>query len=199
MIWRLLQAAALTLFPVAVPAADDITMVPPAAASKAEGLDAWSRIYEVTSHPRCSNCHTGPSDRPMWSGAHYGVKARPHGMNIRAGASRIGAETLPCATCHGLQNGDAPHSPPGTPVGWMLAPVEADWFGQSSKTICEQVRDPARNGGRTVNEVAQHLGHDLILRWAWSPGPGREPAPYSLQEHIDDLLVWGVAGAPCPE
>lgn len=196
---RLILAAMMAVFPVAAIAAEDIKINPPALATEAEGLDAWSRIYEVTSHPRCSNCHTGPSDRPMWSGANYGPKPRVHAMNIRAGQSRIGAETLPCATCHGVQNGDVPHSPPGTPVGWMLAPVEAHWFGQSSNTICQQLRDPERNGGRTLNEVAQHLGHDLILRWAWAPGPGREPAPYSLQEHVDDLLVWGVAGAPCPE
>ena len=196
---RGLILALMMIFPATGFAAGDISYDPPASASEAEGLEAWSRIYEVTSHPRCSNCHTGPSDRPMWSGANYGPKPRVHGMNIRAGESRIGAETLPCSTCHGLQNGDVPHSPPGTPVGWMLAPVEAYWFGQSSLTICEQLRDPERNGGRTLNEVAQHLGHDLILRWAWAPGPGREPAPYSLQEHIDDLLIWGVAGAPCPK
>ncbi len=196
---RLILVALLAIFPAATHAADDTEINPPASATEAEGLDAWSRIYEVTSHPRCANCHTGPSDRPMWSGANYGPKPRPHGMNIRAGGSRIGAGTLPCATCPGGQNGDVPHSPPGTPVGWMLAPVEAHWFGQPSRTICEQLRDPERNGGRTLNEVAQHLGHDLILRWAWAPGPGREAAPYSLQEHIDDLLIWGVAGAPCPQ
>ena len=196
---RLILAFALAALPAAVFAAQDIKIDPPASATEAEGLEAWSRIYQVTSHPRCSNCHTGPSDRPMWSGPSYGAEPQVHGMNIRAGASRIGAETLPCATCHGPQNGPVPHSPPGTEVGWMLAPVEAHWFGQSSRMICEQLRDPERNGGRTLNEVAEHLGHDLILRWAWAPGPGREPAPYSLQEHVDDLLIWGVAGAPCPD
>lgn len=195
---RTLILAVFAAFPAAALAAGDITYNAPASATEAEGLDAWERIYQVTTHPRCANCHTGPSDRPMWSGAHYGDRPRPHGMNVRAGASRIGAETLPCSSCHGPQNGAALHSPPGNASGWMLAPVEAHWFGQTSNTICEQLRDPERNGGRTLNEVAQHLGHDLILRWAWAPGPGRQPAPYSLQEHVDDLLVWGVAGAPCP-
>lgn len=32
---------------------------------------------------------------------------------------------------------------------------------------------------------------------AWSPGGGGEPAPYSLQEHVNDILAWGVAGMPC--
>jgi len=47
--------------------------------------------------------------------------------------------------------------------------------------------------------LASHLDHDLILHWAWNPGGGREPAPYSLQEHVNDILIWGVAGMPCRE
>ena len=83
-------------------------------------------------------------------------------------------------------------------MAWALAPPEAHWFGRTSSQICEQLRDPELNGNRTMVELAEHLDHDLILHWAWNPGGGREPAPYSLQEHIDDLLAWGVAGFPCP-
>ncbi len=126
---RALIIAAFAAFPAVVFAAGDIVIDPPALATEAEGLEAWGRIYKVTSHPRCSNCHTVPSDRPTWSGPHYGDKPRPHGMNICAGDSRIGAETKPCSFCHGPQNGAALHSPPGNAAGWMLAPVEAHWFG----------------------------------------------------------------------
>ena len=169
-----------------------------------EGLEAWSRIFEVTSHPRCSNCHTGESDRPMWSGPSYG-KPREHGMNIQAGESRMGIETLQCATCHTTKdenwdNANAmAHAAPRVATAWALAPVEAHWFGQSSEDICAQLRDPDLNGGRDILALAEHLDHDLILHWAWEPGGGREPAPYSLQEHVDDILVWGVAGMPCPQ
>lgn len=169
-----------------------------------QGLQAWSRIYEVTSHPRCANCHTGPSDRPMWSGPSYG-QTRPHGMNIQAGDSRMGAEFLPCATCHSIKDTDwdnanaMPHAAPRVAMNWALAPVEAHWFGRSSEEICAQLRDPQLNGGRDTLAIAEHLDHDLILHWAWSPGGGREPAPYSLQEHVNDILEWGVAGMPCPQ
>ena len=175
-----------------------IAPAPAGSVSLEEGLEAWDRVYEVTSHPRCSNCHVGPSERPMWSGPTYG-KARVHGMNIQAGESRIGAETIQCSTCHAYREGsnDTPHGAPQVAMNWQLAPVEADWFGKTSEEICTQLRDPTRNGGRTMVELAEHLNHDLILHWAWSPGCGREAAPYSLQEHIDDLLVWGVAGFPC--
>jgi hypothetical protein len=49
-----------------------------------------------------------------------------------------------------------------------------------------------------MTDLAAHLDHDVILHWAWDPGPGRAPAPYSLQAHVKDLLTWGVAGFPCP-
>lgn len=187
----------------AAPALAEVDISPPATATEAEGLEAWARIYEVASHPRCSNCHTGASDRPMWSGPSYG-KTRVHGMNIRAGESRIGAEYIPCQTCHTTKSEDwdnanaMPHTAPRVAMFWQLAPVEADWFGRSSVQICEQLRDPARNGDRDMLALAEHLDHDLILHWAWNPGGGREPAPYSLQEHVNDILIWGVAGMPCP-
>ena len=177
---------------------ENVTINPPEAVTLAEGLAAWDRVYEVASHPRCANCHTGESDRPMWSGPAYG-KTRVHGMNIRAGESRIGAEFLLCSTCHAYREGgnDAPHMAPQVAMNWQLAPVEGDWFGKSSDEICTQLRDPELNGDRDYLDLASHLDHDLILHWAWNPGGGREPAPYSLQEHVDDILAWGVAGYPC--
>lgn len=194
--------AALTLAAL-TPALAEVDINPPATATEAEGLDAWNRIFEVASHPRCSNCHVGESDRPMWSGPSYGL-ARPHGMNIRAGDSRMGVEYVPCQTCHTTKDEDwenantMPHAAPRVAMFWQLAPVEADWFGRTSVEICEQLRNPDLNGGRDMLALAEHLDHDLILHWAWNPGGGREPAPYSLQEHVDDILVWGVAGMPCP-
>ena len=177
----------------------EINLLPEGSVSVADGLKVWDRIYEVASHPRCSNCHTGDSDRPMWSGPSYGT-ARPHGMNIRAGDSRDGASFVKCASCHALtgQGGnDAPHMAPQVAGVWQLAPVEADWFGRSSREVCTQLRDPALNGDRDIIALATHLDHDVILHWAWTPGGGREPAPYSLQEHVNDLIQWGAAGMPC--
>ena len=181
-------------------AGETVVIDPPAegSISAEDGLAAWDRIYEVASHPRCSNCHVGSNNRPMWSGPSYG-KTRPHGMNIVAGDSRIGVETIQCSTCHAYREGlnDVPHAAPQVAMNWQLAPVEAEWFGKSSIEICNQLRDPARNGGRDYLDLASHLDHDLILHWAWKPGGGREPAPYNLQSHVNDVLAWGVAGMPC--
>ncbi len=41
---------------------------PEGSISVEEGLDSWAKFYEVASHPRCSNCHVGADNRPMWSG-----------------------------------------------------------------------------------------------------------------------------------
>jgi len=202
---RALAVAIIVASP-AFAAEDSVTIAPPVEGSvtREAGLDAWSRIYEVTSHPRCANCHTGASDRPMWSGPSYGA-TRVHGMNIRAGESRMGIEYLPCATCHTTKDRDwqnanaVPHAAPRVAMGWALAPPEAHWFGRSSDQICAQLRNPDENGDRDAVGLAQHLGHDLILHWAWTPGGGRQPAPYSLQEHVDDILAWGSAGMPCPQ
>lgn len=183
-------------------AADNVAIEPPAAGtvSLQDGLAAWARIYEVTSHPRCANCHVGADNRPMWSGPSYG-NTRVHGMNINAGDTRDGAQTLRCTSCHSASSRGTtkPHEAPRVGATWQLAPVEAEWFGKSSEHICAQLRDPARNGGRAYLDLATHLDHDVILHWAWNPGPGREAAPYDLQSHVDDVLIWGVSGTPCPQ
>ena len=193
---RYVLIAALLATPVA---AEEKELSAPETVSIEEGLVAWGRVYEVTSHPRCSNCHVGPSNVPMWSGPSYG-RTRSHGMNINAGESRIGAEAVLCSTCHAFREDNAnnlPHMAPQVAMNWQLAPVEAEWFGKTSEEVCNQLRDPDRNGGRTLEELIVHLGHDLILHWAWRPGGGREPAPYSLEEHMNDLSIWGTAGFPC--
>lgn len=161
------------------------------------GLAAWEQIHQVLAHPRCVNCHVPEDNLPRWSGPSYG-KARVHGMHISGGESRIGAETLPCATCHGEQNADVPHGPPGAPH-WQLAPVEQVWWGRSSAEICAQIQDPERNGGRTLADIATHVAEDELVHWGWAPGPGREPAPFSADETAEMIRAWDAAGAPCPD
>ena len=176
-------------------APEDPSPEKPDPAQREAGLKIWSDIHKVFAHPRCSNCHVS-DNRPRWSGPSYG-KTRVHGMNVNAGDSRVGAEYMPCATCHGTRNIDLPHAAPGAP-NWSLPPVEFAWFDKTSSEICAQIKDPERNGGRTLAEVAAHVDHDALLHWAWAPGTGREPAPFSRQELTDMILAWDKTGAPCP-
>jgi len=198
--------AAIALATLAFAEGEPSTVIePPAEGSVTldEGLAAFGRIFEVVSHPRCANCHVGPDNIPMWSRGNHG-ESRPHGMNINAGESRIGAESLVCSTCHRKSESleSAPHAPPRAGLDWRLPPVEFAWFGKTPAEVCAQLADPESNGGRDWIGLAEHLVEDSahlgFVLWGWKPGGGREPAPYSLQEHVDDVLAWGVAGQPCP-
>ena len=192
----------LALAGAAAHAADtELVLIDPGTVTEAEGLAAWERIYAVASHPRCANCHTGDDNLPMWSGPSFGA-ARPHGMNIVAGGSRIGAETLPCQTCHitSTRANTIPHAAPHTGMLWQLAPVAFEWFDRDSAAICAQMRDPARNGGRDGAALVEHILHDAeltgFITWAFAPGGMRDPAPGGLQAHLDDTVVWTAAGMP---
>lgn len=154
----------------------------------------FAPIHEVLSHPRCMSCHV-EDDVPLWV-ADDGTVA-PHGMAVRAGESRMGIETLPCETCHRAENGALPHSAPGV-EGWALAPPEMAWAARSPAEICAQLKDPERNGGRTLTEVAEHVAHDPLVVWGWAPGPGRTPAPGTPEGLAEAILAWDAAGAPCP-
>ena len=164
----------------------------PAAAQDA-GLAAWGRIYEVLSHPRCANCHVGADNVPLWS--EPGAQPRAHGMNVNAGPSRIGAESIPCGTCHSMHNAELPHGPPGAP-NWQLPPASMQWFGRTSAEVCAQIKDEVRT--MTIAGMVKHVGQDPLVAWGWAPGPGRAPAPYSAAETAAYLEQWDDAGAPCP-
>ncbi|MEM0929156.1 MAG: hypothetical protein AAGI89_07685 [Pseudomonadota bacterium] len=172
----------------------------PAEAAQLTALAEWDKVFEVFSHPRCANCHVPADNRPRWSGASYQLTEGEwayHGMNVDGGDSRDGRDSMPCSTCHATSNSELPHGPPGAPH-WALAPVEMVWWEQSSRQICEQIKDLDRNGGRSLDEVAAHIDHDALVHWGWEPGPGREPAPHSVEETVASFTAWAEAGAPCP-
>ena len=176
-------------------------MAAPAAAhalqdSAAPGLTAWEKIYEVASHPRCANCHVADG-APRWSGPSYGP-TRVHGMYVGGDPELLfGHPGMMCNTCHMAENSPRPHGPPGAPV-WHLPPAAMVWFEKSSAAICEQLKDPARNGGRTLADIEEHVARDALVAWGWNPGPGREPAPYSAAQTAQFIAEWAEAGAPCP-
>jgi hypothetical protein len=72
------------------------------------------------------------------------------------------------------------------------------WQGKSAAQICAQVKDPARNGGRTVTQVVEHMSIDSLVGWAWSPGVGRTPALGTQAQLAALLEAWAKTGAACP-
>ena len=64
--------------------------------------------------------------------------------------------------------------------------------------ICEQIKDRARNGGRDMAALVQHMAEDALVGWAWAPGVGRAPAPGSQAEFGALVRAWADAGGYCP-
>lgn len=167
-------------------------------AQETDGAAAWARIYAAASHPRCTNCHVGEEGRPGWADLGY-AKDRTHGMNIVAGESRIGAESIPCRVCHISAAGDnaVPHAAPQVDDAWRLPPVALAWQGKSSAEICVQLSDPDTNDGFDIAGLVEHVSQSAFVRYGFVPGAGRTPAPGSVDSLARDLEIWGAAGMPC--
>lgn len=163
-----------------------------------DGLAAWDRIYAVASHPRCTNCHVGAQEAPMWNGLRYGEGVK-HGQNIKADESRIGAESVPCRTCHVTAAGRdvASPAPPQIEEAWRLPPVELAWLGKGSPALCAQLRDPEQNDGHDVTEMVAHIRSSPFVAWGFQPGPGRSKPDGTLADLAQDVALWGAAGHPC--
>ncbi len=74
------------------------------------------------------------------------------------------------------------------------------WEGRTKQQICEQMKDPARTGGRrTGQEVMEHMKVDPLVLWAWTPGAGRTTPPLSHEKFVQALEAWVSAGMPCPK
>lgn len=149
----------------------------------------FTEAGKVLQHPRCLNCHPD-GDRPS-QGDGY-----PHQPAVRRGADGLGVTAMRCTTCHQAANFD-PGRVPGNPK-WRLAPAEMAWQGRSLAQICEQVKDPARNGGRTVSEIVDHMAKDELVGWAWRPGADRAPTPGTQASFGALVKAWAASGATCP-
>lgn len=163
----------------------------PRARSQALFLEAG----RVIAHPRCVNCH--PADGVP----RQGLEQHAHVPKVSGGAGGHGTPGLPCTSCHQAANtplvGATLRSVPGNPK-WALAPAEMAWVGRSLGAICEQLKDPARNGGKSLEQLHHHMAEDVLVAWGWDPGPGREPVPGTQKEFGELIRAWIDTGAACP-
>jgi hypothetical protein len=146
---------------------------------------------KVLTHARCVNCHPA-GDRPR-----QGDVRHLHQPPVVRGEDGFGLPALRCPICHQQANFD-PGRVPGDPA-WHLAPAEMAWEGKTIGQICEQIKDPARNGGRSLDDIVHHIGTDHLVGWAWAPGGGRQPAPGTQSEAGALLDAWVKTGAICPD
>jgi hypothetical protein len=156
----------------------------------------FTEAAKVLEHPRCINCHPATRFPTQGDDLHAHVPLMP------GGAGDHGVPGIQCATCHTEQNvatfGERIASVPGTPH-WGLAPASMAWQGLSTGGICAQLKDPARNGGRSLAQIHTHVMTDALISWAWSPGEGRTPPPGTLADFGALLATWIETGARCPD
>jgi hypothetical protein len=149
----------------------------------------FTELGKVLTHPRCVNCHPA-GDHPRQG------EGRPHQPPVERGPDGHGHAALRCSMCHQNANFE-PGRVPGHPE-WHLAPREMAWEGKTLAEICAQIKDPARNGNRSVAELIHHIGQDTLVGWAWAPGFGRRPAPGTQKQAGALVEAWVNTGAACP-
>ena len=150
----------------------------------------FTELGKVLTHPRCVNCHPA-GDRPR-----QGDTRRLHQPPVWRGADGFGLPAMRCPICHLHANFD-PAGGPGNPI-WHLAPHEMGWEGKTLGEICAQIKDPARNGNRTLASLIEHIGEDHLVGWAWAPGYGRQSAPGTQKQAGALVEAWIDTGAACP-
>jgi hypothetical protein len=187
----LLLAVACSHAPTPQPAA-----AAPTAKQQSDAVASFEVVRTVLQSPRCVNCHP-VGDAPL-----QGDDSHPHLQFVRRGPDGRGATGLACATCHGKANPPpsyGAHEPPGVSTGWRLpAPEQKMVFeGVPSRALCEQLKDPRRNGGKDLAALVHHVSADPLVLWGWSPGFARKPVPIPHAEFVRAFKTWADAGAPC--
>ncbi len=150
----------------------------------------FGEVAKVLTHARCVNCHT-PDETPRQGDAHA-----LHDPPVVRGTADRGVVGMQCTGCHQDHNLELARVP-GAP-GWHLAPLTMVWLDRTPGQICEQMKDSARNGGRTLSQIQIHLAHDPLVAWGWAPGADRVPAPGSQAQLGVLASAWIDSGAECP-
>lgn len=167
--------------PTAAPRGAPVTQLDPASSN-------FATIAAVLQSPRCRNCHPA-GDAPLQTDA-----GSPHAMNI----TRLSASSgLECGTCH--QGTNIANGPPGAPH-WALPPGDTPMVfeGLSADALCQQLRDPGQNGGRSLDDLLEHVRDDPLVRWGWAPGAGRSVPPLSHARFVAVFGDWVHNSGPCP-
>ena len=167
-----------------------------ATAPSREPVAAFETVRAVLQSPRCVNCHPA-GDVPL-----QGDDGHLHEPPIARGPEGRGVAGISCSACHGKQNLPASygaHMPPGVSTEWRLPPADHKlvFWGLDSKALCEQIKDPKRNGGKSLAELTHHMTEDALTLWGWSPGYGRKPVAISHDQFVRAYKTWADAGMPC--
>jgi hypothetical protein len=155
---------------------------------------AFNRAWPVFASPRCRNCHPS-GDAPL-----QGDDGHVHIQDVKRGADGKGVYGMKCSTCHQAANLPGANMPPGN-LKWSLPPANMKMViqGETAGQFCRQLKDPAKNGHRTLAQIIDHVSSDDLVGWGWNPGDGRTPPPLSRPEFVAAMKAWVDNGAACPQ
>jgi len=153
---------------------------------------AFAEAAVVLFHPRCMNCHPS-GDAPL-----IRDDSQTHMFNVKRGPEGKGAGAMNCTLCHGETN--KPGGAPGV-ANWHMPPENMPMVfqGLTPGELCRQLKDPKKNGGRTGEQVINHIDKDPLVLWGWNPGEGRTTPKMSHKEFSAKMNEWVKKGAACPE
>lgn len=178
---------------IAVAAVSVLALADLPADKTAAGKRAFVDVARVLQSPRCMNCHPA-GDRPLQTD-----KSRPHAMNISRTSIASG---VACSTCHQTRNSEVLGifaGPPGAP-NWNLpaADMPLVFQGKTVTALCEQLKDPARNGHKTLAQLLEHVSHDPLVLWGWKPGGKRTTPPLPHAKFVAAFATWVAGDGACP-
>jgi len=155
---------------------------------------AFLRAWTVFDSPRCKNCHPA-GDAPL-----QGDDSHVHIQNVKRGADGHGLYGMTCHTCHQDANLPGANMPPGNPK-WSLPPAKMKMViqGETPGQFCRQLKDPAKNGNRTLAQIMEHVSQDDLVGWGWNPGDGRTLPPLNRPDFVAAMQQWVNNGAACPQ
>lgn len=159
------------------------------AGDRSAGLQAFSDVASVLRSPRCLNCHPA-GDVPRQ--ADLGL---PHFPVVARGPDGHGITGMRCNACH--QETNQANGVPGAPH-WGLAPRSMAWVGLNDHELAEQLKDPQRNGRRTLEQMIEHVSTEGLVLWSWQPGGERSVPPLTHGQFVQRFKDWVAAGAPSP-
>jgi len=156
--------------------------------------EAFLQVFKVFTFPRCQNCHPA-GDSPL-----QGDDSHVHMQNVKRGKDGHGVYGMRCDTCHQTRNLSGEHMPPGN-AKWSLPSAEHKmvFVGRSPSELCNQLKDPRQTGGRSLQQLLEHVFSDDLVGWAWDPGMGRSLPPLSRADTVAQMKIWVDSGAACPE
>ncbi len=155
---------------------------------------AFLEVHKVFTSPRCQNCHSA-GDAPL-----QGDDSHVHLQNVKRGKDGHGVSAMRCETCHQTTNLAGEHMPPGNPKWGLPSPEHKMVFvGRTPADLCRQLRDPKQTGGRSLQQLLEHVADDELVGWGWNPGDGRALPPLSRQDTVAQMKIWIDGGAACPQ